>query len=437
MILVNSHHIICSPVNEGLFCKGRGLDCQSTLAQSRRYSRSQAPDEDDESESSLELPVESSLQESVPLTEQVSPGFADPRRPLLSPGTSIEDMDVQDRLSSAQLRSPGSVDTHLLESKVHTLEDGKDLTSHSIGLSAEQDTHLLASFRSVIINEANRVDGDVIQVDSGNPAARTPPIHFSILRDWFMPYDNQIKAESSQIIESKVLSYGPSLVRLYFKYVHPVYCVVSKVRFLRAYKQDKLSIPASLRGVIYGLGAVYWKQDPALRLIPCPFEQYELFQVAQNSLERELEGPNLWKMQACLLMLHEKAASNGTYETPRLWTLSAQAVACAQVIGLHRDPSTWNIAPWEKSLRKKLWWATYLTDMWSSVLHGNPPHIYRASYTTSNLDMDDLRFDEDVPEDLLDNVDPTSANFDISTGARFLEMVKLTQILHDLLETAL
>ncbi|KIW90259.1 uncharacterized protein Z519_08903 [Cladophialophora bantiana CBS 173.52] len=367
---------------------------------------------------------------------QTNPGDADGHRPLSSPSSHGGDVEMQGHLSSAHLRPPSSNEVHVLEPKVHTLEDGKDMTAHCLGLSAEQDTHLLASFRSVIMNETNRVAGDIIQVYPGSPATGTPPLHFFILRDWFMPYDNRIKEESSREIEFKVGTHGPSLVRLFFKHVHPVYCVVSKVRFLRAYKEDKLSIPASLRGVVYGMGAVYWKQDPVLRTVHRPFEQYELFLAAQTSLERELEAPNLWKLQACLLMLHEKAAGNGTFETPRTWTLSAQAVACAQMIGLHRDPSTWNIAPWEKSLRKKLWWATYVTDTWASVSHGNPFLIHATTYTTSNLDMDDLRFDEDVPGDLKDMVDVASASFDVSTAARFLELVKLTQILHNLLDTA-
>lgn len=306
-----------------------------------------------------------------------------------------------------------------------------------MGLASEQDTNLLDSFRSVIMNETQRVAGDIMQVHPGNPVAGKAPVHFYILRDWFMPYDNRIKDDASQLIESKVGPYGPSLIRLYFKHVHPVSCTVSKVRFLRAYKEDKLSIPASLRGAVYAMGAVYWNQDNTLRTIHRSFEQYELFQAAQASLERELEAPNLWNTQACLLMIHEQAASNTTFETPRVWTLSSRAVACAQMVGLHRDPSDWSIAPWEKSLRKKLWWATYVADMWTSVSHGNPPHIYRRSYTTADLTMEDLRFDEDVPNDLSDMVDDTSMSFDTSTAARFLELVRLTQILHTLLETSL
>ncbi|EXJ81591.1 hypothetical protein A1O1_07655 [Capronia coronata CBS 617.96] len=418
-----------------LFCRGRGLDCQSTI-EPIQHSRLQASDDDDEAMVLVEPAAEPSPQEEQVSPEQVSHGKNDHGQDLLSPSASVEDVDVRNWRRNHPPTTPSSTGSRLTEAKVYTIEDGPNLTGHSLGLSAEQDTNLLASFRSVIINETNRVDGDIFQVHAGNPAVGTPPLHFYILRDWFMPYDNRIKEESSQAIEYRVGTYGPNLVRLYFKYVHPVYCVVSKVRFLRAYKQDKLSIPASLRGVIYGMAAVFWKRDPTLRAIPRPFEQYELFHAAQASLERELEAPNLWKIQACLLMLHEKAAGNGTFETPRTWTLSAQALACAQMIGLHRDPSDWNIAPWERSLRKKLWWATYVTDMWSSVSHGNPPHIYRASYTTTDLNMDDLRFDEDVPDDLRDMVDATSATFDISTAARFLELTKLTQILHKLLDTA-
>lgn len=370
-------------------------------------------------------------------TTSISSGGPSLEQVLHSPSTGLQATDIRDYPVNGQSRPRNDDEIRLLEPEVHTLEDGKNMTAHSMGLSAEQDTHLLHSFRSVIIDETNTVDGDMIQVDSGDLCVGVPPVHFCILRDWFMPYDNRIKDESSRMIEMKVGPYGPDLVRLYFKHVHPVYCVVSKVRFLQTYRDDKLSIPASLRGVLYGMGAVYWKDDPVLKTIPCPFEHYELFIAAQNSLERELEAPNLWKMQACLLMLHEKAAGNATFETPRIWTLSSQAVACAQMIGLHRDASDWKIASWEKSLRKKLWWATYLTDMWSSVSHGNPPHIYPASYTTSDLTMDDLRFDEEVPEGLHDMVDVTSADFDASTAARFLELVKLTKILHTLLGTAL
>jgi hypothetical protein len=58
--------------------------------------------------------------------------------------------------------------------------------------------------------------------------------------------DNQIRAQASQTIEERISSYGQELVELYFKHVHPVYPVIVKAHFVRAYATDKLAIPASL-----------------------------------------------------------------------------------------------------------------------------------------------------------------------------------------------
>ena len=108
------------------------------------------------------------------------------------------------------------------------------------------------------------------------------------------------------------------------------------------------------------------------------------------------------------------------------------------VYGLHHDASTWNIAAWEKSLRERLWWAAYVTDARSPVGHGNPPHISRASYTTTDLYMDDLKLDEEVPEDLKDMVDAESATVTFLLRHVLLgSFVTLTKTLHTLLETAL
>jgi NCS1 family nucleobase:cation symporter-1 len=78
-----------------------------------------------------------------------------------------------------------------------------------------------------------------------------------------------------------------------------------------------------------------------------------------------------------------------------------------------------------------------MTDIWSAICHGNPPHVDPGSFTTRTPEIDDLIFDEDVPEVLQDMVDVSSRTVDISTSARFLEMIKLSQILHELIHSYL
>ncbi|KAI8270405.1 ncs1 nucleoside transporter family protein [Colletotrichum sp. SAR11_239] len=317
-----------------------------------------------------------------------------------------------------------------------TLEDNENRTAHSMGPAAEQDTYVLDSIPSGVMSSPDDVDADMIQVYAGTKYPWDPPVHFCLLQDEFAPHDNAAKQTASNAIEGLVGPYGPILVRLFFKHVHPVLPILSKGRFLTQYASDKTKLPASLRGAVYALASVFEKKDPSLKG-PFPFQQHQLADYATDSLQRELDSPNLAKLQASLLLLHVKPNHVDSIEHPRTWTSTAEAVAIAQMIGLHQDPERWSLAPWEKRLRRKLWWATYVTDVWSAVCHGNPPHIYPASFNTSAIAMEDLRSDEDLSEDLQVVVDPISARFHVSTGARFLELVKISKMVRDLIDYSL
>jgi hypothetical protein len=356
-------------------------------------------------------------------------------REMLPPLDHGNSQEVQWTMQEAP-QEGGSLESFAQSSEcspILTLEDNLNRTAHNMGLCAEQDTDLLASFRSVIMNEQNGVSADIMQIGPGDPHRGIPPVHFNILHDEFQPADDIAKARASEKIESMVGLHGPALIRLFFQHVHPVYCVVSKTRFLDCYHTDKLKIPASLRGAIYGLGSMFWQNEPGKeRLV---FDLHDLFEEAHSSLQREFHAPNLWKLQACLLLLYERPADNATIETPRTWIQSAHTVACAQMIGLHRDPTNWKIASWEKRLRRKLWWFTYNADIWSSVCHGNPPLIYRQSFTTTDPDRECLESDEDLPDTLFYLVDNSNKGIEISTTARFIQSVKLNKILHNLIDS--
>lgn len=313
-----------------------------------------------------------------------------------------------------------------------TLEDFKDRTAHSIGLAGEQDTDLLSLFRSVIVNETNSVDAGVVQVSAGDRANGEPPIHFNVLLDEFLPEDNATKRQASDTIEQVVGQCGQQYLQSFLDTAHPICGVLAKDRFLSAFEHNKLAIPASLRGAVYALGRMF-QQKTAEVDGKLDAEVRGLFEEAHRSLHPEHHAPNLWNLQAALLLVHELPADNYTMETPRTWILSSQAVASAQLIGLHRDPAHWNIAQWEKRLRKKLWWATYMCDVWSSICHGSPPHIHESSFNTEMPMLDDVLQDEDSTN-LLES---TSRSCSIATAARFVESVKLSRILHRLLDTAL
>lgn len=341
----------------------------------------------------------------------------------------------QNRISyRTELGPSGHVCSNLRRPREETLDDVEGLTAHFLGPSSDQDANLLSSFRSNILNETSYVDVNIRQVFPGNGGDGRPPMHFNIVHDLFPDRDNRVKQLASEQIEAHVGSYGDVLVRLYFRFVHPAFPILSKARFLRSYCEDKFNIPASLRGVVYGLACPFWMQDEALRTQP-PISQHEFFDQVHMALLRELDSPKLSTLQACLLVLHETPPSTQTTESPRNWALTCQATSCAQSLGLHQDPSLWNIPAWEKSLRKKLWWATYATDKWSSLSHGNPSHIPQSAFNTSDLTTEDLLVEEDVTDlpygRIITEPDrrPNQAR-----AVNFLEMVRLSKLLGTLLD---
>ncbi|KAG4295206.1 hypothetical protein FPRO06_01790 [Fusarium proliferatum] len=316
----------------------------------------------------------------------------------------------------------------------YALEDVPGRTAHAMALGSEQDPYFLDAFRSVLLSEREGIDANFVQVYHGGPDVDDYPMHFLLLLDEFPDHRNEAKQMASDATERIVWPHGPALVRLYFRHVHVGLPVIHKTRFLRQYATAKLDIPTSLRGAVYALACVFWKQDATLARIPCPFEQHELVNHAQEALRRELEAPNLSKLMSALLLMHMVPPDIDSVETPYIWVMACQATAIAQMLGLHQDPDKWNIAPWEKRLRKKLWWAVFYTDCWSAVSHGNPPHISYESFTTPPPDMDDLRSGEDIPDDLRYMIDPEDATFRVSDGARFLEMITVSREMRAILD---
>lgn len=398
----------------GDFCKSRGLACHSLPGNNVNSVAAQP-----------EQPV--------------------PRLRSAPPAAAIQDnhaIVVQDGLvqqsgpASCEITSTGvqaTLSNVMINGRIQTLEDNPNGTTHSMGLAAEQDQYFMDAFRPILLSERSGPDAGFLQVYKGGLDSDDHPVHFLLCQDEFPEHRCNATRAASDAIESIVSPHGMALVRLYFRHVHPNIPVISKGRFLRQYANRKDTIPASLRGAVYALACVFWRQDSTL-VVPCQFSQHELVNHAQDSLRRELEAPNLSKLQASILLMHMTPPEMDSVETPYTWIMAAQATACAQMIGLHQDPGKWNLAPWEKKLRRKLWWSSYLSDCWASVCHGNPPHINSDSFNTLPPDLEDLRSDEDLPQDLHYMVDPADATFCIADGARYLEMINISRHLRSILD---
>ncbi|CAH0046891.1 unnamed protein product [Clonostachys solani] len=98
------------------------------------------------------------------------------------------------------------------------------------------------------------------------------------------------------------------------------------------------------------------------------------------------------------------------------------AISIAFMLGLNRDPSTWDIPSHEKRLRKNVWRALLICDGWSSLAYGIPPRILN-----SQTDMP-------LPSIMILDAPPKPA-LEERVVAVFCALATLTEVLNDYLQT--
>jgi hypothetical protein len=187
---------------------------------------------------------------------------------------------------------------------------------------------------------------------------------------------------------------------------------------------DRQFSPALMAG-IYILAANWWTQDPKLCNYTKP-NTSRLEAIASRSLAASMERPKLSTVQAGLLLLQRPEADS--------WSLTTQLVAIGQELGLHLDCSNWSVPLWERGLRKRIAWALYMQDKWSSLIHGRPSHIFSANWAVKMITEED--FLEDGPEcgkKIQLDVDEQE---DYDRGqALFTQMISLTRIMAEVMDT--
>ncbi|WWC85489.1 uncharacterized protein L201_000353 [Kwoniella dendrophila CBS 6074] len=118
----------------------------------------------------------------------------------------------------------------------------------------------------------------------------------------------------------------------------------------------------------------------------------EMWKQVLAALEDEYRLPRLITLQTTMMLLlcnpHENHAQNSI-------TLG-RAVGCAHVLGLHVECIKWKLPRWERSLRRRLWWALIMIDTWRSYVQGRPPYIHPSDHNVSVPKMRDSDWGHDT-----------------------------------------
>lgn len=102
---------------------------------------------------------------------------------------------------------------------------------------------------------------------------------------------------------------------------------------------------------------------PALRPIHKKLWAEGLF-----ALDDGYRQPQLRVIQLALLVLTSRPSDNAGQREIGL----ARAIGAAHLLGLHMDPTNWELPLWERSVRMRIWWSLMIHDKWSAVVSGRP-----------------------------------------------------------------
>ncbi|KAI9006292.1 fungal-specific transcription factor domain-containing protein [Phycomyces nitens] len=249
------------------------------------------------------------------------------------------------------------------------------------------------------------------------------------------------------------------LMKIYFLYIHPGLPVINKKLFLKQYRGNVGDYPsAPLLNAIYGAAVRYIemcklfgdKAPPEYgndRPIPEGWSE-KLF----NNLIVYVKGrynPCISTIQAIVIGHNHRASVDGRATSG--WLLNS----AAQDLGLHRSSEKWDIPESEKETRKRVWWAVYIMDKWSSAGTGRPQTIFDEASTFIITDCDEeypceaASWDEvmDTPDETETGEEsgPRFPSLDTSVARKikgekipiyqpFVQLVKLSEILGKVLQ---
>ncbi|KIW20821.1 hypothetical protein PV08_01399 [Exophiala spinifera] len=236
-----------------------------------------------------------------------------------------------------------------------------------------------------------------------------------------LPDKDDIIAEQLDLldkIEAVISPHGPALVDLYFRIVHPSFPILHKDVFLEKHSRSYRELTPACLAAVYMLALNWWSYSIDLADLAKP-DITELEKLVSSLMAFD-RAAKVSDIQAGLLFLQRPGHDS--------WRLTAQLVATAEEVGLHRDCSDWQIPEWEKGVRKRVAWALFIQDKWGALVHGRPSHIKADNWEVPPLVLDD--FPENVDEDHAEQ-----GSSEVERGILiFMHMSSLTQILSNIID---
>ncbi len=223
-------------------------------------------------------------------------------------------------------------------------------------------------------------------------------------------------------VESLTEGIEEALMDLYYTHVHPSYPIAEDKSTFSERCRSR-TVRMSLRTVMFCHALQFWHLIEADEQLEKP-DELAMRVFAFDAISIETRLPSLDSVKAILLYLQLPSMIIREPNRPGVWELTALVVALSQDIGLHIEPTGWNIPLGERRTRRILWWAVYMQDKWLSHWLGRPSHISSTGWDINPLVIEDFCADGDLLDVKL-----------LASYQAFVAHAELAVILTDILDT--
>ncbi|CDM31751.1 Zn(2)-C6 fungal-type DNA-binding domain [Penicillium roqueforti FM164] len=340
----------------------------------------------------------------------------EPQPDLMTRHTSMESMDDHpispDQESPQQIGAITSPASQPVQ-RIRSLDLIEGSIAQFYGMSSESDPWLLRHCRydEYGMRSLHRTH---IRNVGGVPVEGLVPVHFlETEKELMLPkgsdMDNRsqkdVMQDRNQLNDMVSPEHGKRLLSLFLRFVFPAVPIISRSQLgitsgVSTAVLEK--IPVHLLAAIYASAIPFAVHDSVLCVSAAYGEllSEKLWHTVYELILQETHTPKLAVLQASLLYLQQIPAGSlkALPDGPFIWSFLGSTVALAVSLGLHVEPRPWGIPPWEKRLRRRLWWAVYVEDKWRSLLTGRPSFIHPDEFDIFDLSAGDFIQDEKADE---------------------------------------
>ncbi|KAH7165349.1 fungal-specific transcription factor domain-containing protein [Dactylonectria macrodidyma] len=300
-----------------------------------------------------------------------------------------------------------------------------------LGLTGDMDPYLLRSYRT---------DGRDIfkfkQLAIHSVHQEPIPIQFLISQpslfargreeaDHDVVPDDELRSNLEKEVSA---SMGKRLIALYQKFIAIHYPIFSTQLL-----PDPTSSAPHLLAAIYAITFPFAMYDDQLYIdLAYDSPPYEpLSRIINTALASDLHSSNIVLVQTLLLVVGRPSSNPLVSDASYRWSVMGMLVAAAINIGLHLDPSGWNISSSQISQRRRLSFSIYATDKWLAASLGRPPYINDANWLVSALRTSDDQYSGLSPEQWKDMLDFSSLTSVLNSTLSSLYSLRSVQALVD------